>query len=395
MGSRTWKREPSWIPKPCSGLDDDINTILTSWTLEGGNLTADQPVTPRTLTSHTSGLGDAFGFPGYDPSEELPTVIQIFEGHELSNVGPLFMERRPYEAYEYSGGGVTLMQQALEDARGRPFAEVMQEQVLGPIGMTRSSYQQPIAPQHDRNAARAHGRDGESMGAKWHVYPEMAAAGLWTTPTDLARFAVEVQRSVRGESNRVLSRTMAREMITPVGVGSFAVGFGLEKMGEGWYFQHGGANWGFRCTLLAHTVKGYGLAIMTNADQGSAVANEISRRIQVAYGWDSMAEPVPRGYAPPVERTEIELDLDVLERYVGTYELERDPGERIVVTLQDGALYAEPNGENRFPIFPESETEFFLRVANVQLTFTMDAAGEVTQMTIHQGGRDQHARRIH
>lgn len=374
------------------GLDDDINTILTSWHLDGGAFTAEHPVTPRTLLSHVSGLGDAFGFPGYEPADPLPSVVQIFEGHERSNVGPLFMERPPWEAYEYSGGGVTLQQQALEDARRRPFAEVMRTDVLDPLGMTRSSYEQPISPEHDRNAARAHDGEGRSRGAKWHVYPEMAAAGLWTTASDLARFLVEVQRSVRGESNRVLDRAHAREMITPVGVGDFAVGFGLSKMGEGWYFQHGGSNWGFRGTMTAHTVKGYGLAILANADQGGALAGEVSRRIQDAYAWDSRADPVPRGYAPPVEREEVAVDRAVLARYVGTYRLNDDLD--IVVTLGDDGLLVTPTGQATLPVFAESETGFFLRAVNAQLTFTVDDDGEVTGLILHQGGRDTRAEKV-
>ena len=197
--------------------------------------------------------------------------------------------------FEYSGGGVTVMQQALADARQRPFEEILQEDVLGPLGMRSSSYVQPIAPERDRNAARAHSRAGESMGPKFHVYPELAAAGLWTTPTDLARFAIEVQKSAHGESNRVLSRATVQEMLSPVGVGPFAVGFTIARTGEGWYFSHGGSNWGFRGLLLAHKVKGYGLVVMTNADQGGAVMTEVSRRIQSAYEWDSVAQPVTRG----------------------------------------------------------------------------------------------------
>ena len=277
-------------------LDDDINDILDSWTLDGREFTRNRPVTPRTLTSHTSGLGDGFGFPGYDPEQPLPTTVQILEGHELSNVGSVFMEREPLTFYEYSGGGVTVMELALSDVRRRPFVDVLQEGVLAPIGMTRSSYAQPISPEHNQNAARAHDNNGESRGPKWHVYPEHAAAGLWTTPTDLARLIIEVQRSASGESNRVLSQSMIQEMLNPVGVGPFAVGFTVSKIGEGWYFSHGGSNWGFRALMLAHKVKGYALVVMTNADQGSTVINEISRRIQYTYNWDSVASAVERGY---------------------------------------------------------------------------------------------------
>jgi CubicO group peptidase (beta-lactamase class C family) len=285
-------------------LDDDINKILTSWKLDGGAFTKDRPVTPRMLTSHTSGLGDGFGFPGYAPSDTVPTVVEFLQGSKKSNVGVIFMERPPMTLMEYSGGGVTLMQQALSDARKRPFADIMRDDVLRRIGMTRSTFEQPLPAEFDRNAARAHSRDGKAMGPKWHVYPEQAAAGLWTTPSDLARVIIEVQRSAVGQSNRVLSRAVVQEMLSPVGVGDYAVGFAIAKVGQGWYFTHGGSNWGFRGTMMGHKVKGYGLAILTNADQGGAVAAELSRRIQMVYQWDSFAEPAPRGYRPPVDRVE-------------------------------------------------------------------------------------------
>ena len=373
-------------------LDDDINDILKSWRLDGGEFTRDRPVTPRGLTSHTSGLGDGFGFPGYDPSDPIPTIVQILEGQEPSNVGALFMERPPMTLMEYSGGGATLMQQALADARGKPFAEIMRDDVLRPIGMANSSYQQPISSEHDRNAARAHSAEGTSRGAKWHIYPEMAAAGLWTTPSDLARFALEVQLSAIGQSNRVLSRTMVQEMLSPMGVGNFAVGFTVSKIGQGWYFSHGGSNWGFRATLLAHKIKGYGLAIMTNADQGGAVASELSRRIQVAYEWDSFADPAPRGYRPPVERTEIDVAEEILETYVGEYEL--SPEMSLVVTLENGQLNLEVTGQGKAPLFAEAEDKFFLRVADAQISFTKDESGEVTELILHQGGREQPAPKV-
>jgi CubicO group peptidase (beta-lactamase class C family) len=373
-------------------LDTDINTILTSWKLDGGEFTRDRRVTPRMLTSHTSGLGDGFGFPGYDPADSLPTVVQVLGGHRHSNVGVLFMERPPMSLMEYSGGGVTLMQQALGDARKRPFADIMHDDVLRPIGMTRSTFEQPLPASFDRNAARAHSRQGKAMGAKWHVYPEQAAAGLWTTPSDLASFAIEVQRSASGQSNRVLSRTLVQEMLSPVGVGDYAVGFAITKMGQGWYFAHGGANWGFRGTLVAHKVKGYGLVIMTNADQGGPVASELSRRIQRAYEWDSFAEPAPRGYRPPVERTEITVADSVLRSYVGEYQL--TPQFSITITVEDGRLQAHPTGQSRATLFAEAQDKFFLRVVNAQVTFTRAPSGEVTGLILHQSGRDQAGRKV-
>ena len=275
-------------------LDADINTLLKSWKLPGDGFTTDQPVTPRSLLSHTSGTGDGFGFPGYPPSAPRPTLVQILDGDQPSNVGKVRLERRPLTAFKYSGGGVTLMQLALTDVVGRPFPEIMQDWVLRPIGMTRSGYDQPLSAERDRNAARAHDREGRAMNAKWHVYPELEAAGLWTTPTDLARFAIEVQLATHGKSGKVLTPALAREMITPVGVGPFAVGLTVTKNGEGWYFSHGGSNWGFQCDLTAHTLKGYGVAIMTNSDSGGRLIGELRSRVAAAYGWDSLDKPIPR-----------------------------------------------------------------------------------------------------
>jgi len=276
------------------GLDQDINTILKSWKMPPSPFTKDRAVTPRQLMSHTSGTGDGFGFPGYAPSELLPTLPQILDGLPPSNVGKVRLERPPMIAYKYSGGGVTIEQLALMDVMGKPFPEIMRKMVLDPIGMTDSTYEQPLPPERDQHAARAHDGDGHAMGPKWHVYPEMAAAGLWTTPTDLAKFLIEVQLALLGRSKRVLTQTMAQEMVTPVGVGPYAVGFTIEKMGEGWYFGHGGSNWGFRSDMLAHRVKGYGIVIMTNAESGGNVMREVRDRIARAYDWDMLDKPVPR-----------------------------------------------------------------------------------------------------
>ena len=275
-------------------LDTDINTFLKSWKLPADGYTRDRHVTLRSLLSHTSGLGDGFGFPGYHPQTALPSVVQILNGEKPSNTGKVLMERRPFTAYKYSGGGVTIVQLAVTDTTGRAFPELMKSLVLDPIGMRNSGFDQPLSSERDRQAARAHNGRGAAMDAKWHVYPELEAAGLWTTPSDLARLAIELQNALQGTSNRVLSASSAREMVTPVGVGDFAVGFGLRKLGEGWYFAHGGSNWGFQCDLLAHVRKGYGVAIMTNADSGGAVITEIRNRVAAAYNWDSLDKPVPR-----------------------------------------------------------------------------------------------------
>jgi CubicO group peptidase (beta-lactamase class C family) len=275
-------------------LDQDVNQILTSWKVPVSEITKRQPVTLRGLLSHTSGTDDGFGFPGYDPNTPLPTIVQILQGEKPSNVGPVLVTRTPLTSFKYSGGAVTLAQLLLTDALKRPFPEIMRETVLAPLAMTSSAYEQPLSPARDQQAARGHGRDGGARDAKWHVYPELAAAGLWTTSPDLARFGIELQKSLQGRSNRVLTRALAMEMATPVGVGPFAIGMQVGKSGEGWYLQHGGSNWGFQCTLTVHKLKGYGFAAMTNSDAGGRMLAELTERVAAAYKWDTLDKPLPR-----------------------------------------------------------------------------------------------------
>jgi CubicO group peptidase (beta-lactamase class C family) len=279
-------------------LDQDVNTILKSWKIPENPFTRDRPVTPRTLMSHTSGTGDGFGFPGYSPNATLPSIVQILDGKAPSNLPAVRLERPPLTGYKYSGGAVMIEELALTDTVGKPLPQIAKEWILDPLEMTNSTFEQPLTAAREKQAARAHDRQGARMGDPWHVYPEHAAAGLWTTPTDLAKFAIEVQKSLLGESNRVLSQTVIKEMVTPVGIGPYAVGFEMQHLGDGWYFAHGGSNWGFQCDLLAHRVRGYGAVIMTNGDSGGALIQALRLKIEQQEKWDIFDPPIPRSYGP-------------------------------------------------------------------------------------------------
>lgn len=275
-------------------LDQDVNTILKSWKLPDAPFGGGLAVTPRMLMSHTSGLGDGFGFPGYEPGEPLPTLLQVLDGQPPSPLPAVRLARPAMAAYHYSGGGIEVEQLILTDTVGAPFTQIMHDWVLQPIGMSMSTFEQPLPAELEHRAARAHDHAGATMSTRWHVYPEQAAAGLWTTPGDLARFLVEVQRTLAGRSSLVLDRATMRNMVTPVGVGPFAVGFLVSQKGEGWYFEHDGDNWGFKAQVIAHVAKGYGAVIMTNGDNGQSVIAEIQDRVAKSYGWDLLDKPLLR-----------------------------------------------------------------------------------------------------
>lgn len=265
-------------------LDKDINTFLTSWQVPKSALTKQQPVTARALFSHTSGADDGFGFPGYAPQEALPSVVQILNGQAPSNVGKVLFARAPYTESKYSGGGILIMQQAMMDLCRCAFDQLMQTSVLTPLQMSNSAFEYMPAMQ---SAALAHDEQGKRMQAPWHVYPEQAASALWTTPTDLAKFIVEIQTALRDEQGKLLSHTSATNMTTPVRVGPYAVGLKIEQLGQEKYFSHSGSNWGYRAWMTGHISKGYGMIIMTNGDNGMALMNQVADRITNAYGWNS------------------------------------------------------------------------------------------------------------
>lgn len=275
-------------------LDADINASLRSWKVPDTEHTRTQPVTWRSLLSHTSGADDGFGFPGYEPDAPRPTLVQILNGEAPSNVKAVTFARAPYARFKYSGGGTTIVQLALTDLLGRDFEGLLRERVLDPLGMAHSDFTQPAPDSTRPMLARAHSFQGRAMNVPWHVYPELAAAGLWTTASDLARVIIELQTALREPRGRVLTTASAREMTSPVGVGPFAVGMLVTRAGEGWYFNHSGRNWGFNANLEGHLRHGYGLVVMTNGQGGGRVIAEIRERVALAYGWDSKAEPSRR-----------------------------------------------------------------------------------------------------
>src|ERR1700733_6238991 len=221
-------------------LDADVNTYLTSWKFPAGPVAMGKPITLRELLTHTAGT-TVHGFPGYATDEPVPTLLQVLNGEKPANTPAIRSEAAPGVNWKYSGGGYTIMQQILIDTSRETFPKLLRDSVLIPIGMTHSTYEQPLPQAFQRFAATPYRDDGKPVEGGAHTYPEMAAAGLWTTPTDLAHYSIEVEQSLEGKANHVLSIEMTRQMLTP-GVGHW--GLGLGGTDSNLYFSHGGANEG-------------------------------------------------------------------------------------------------------------------------------------------------------
>jgi len=263
-------------------LDTDVNQYLKTWKIPDNSFTGKTKVTLRELLTHTAGL-TVHGFAGYASDAALPTLIQVLNGEKPANSEPIVVDTEPGTIWRYSGGGYVVAQQLLQDVTGQPFPKLMQDTVLEPIGMTRSTYEQPLPANRLAEVAIPYRQDGKPVPGGQHVYPEMAPAGLWTTPSDLARYAIEVQKSLHGESNRVLSAAMVRQMLTPR-LNHQGLGPGVGGDAQHPYFTHGGANEGYRCNLVAYN-DGDGVVIMTNGDNGGQLASEMLHSVAREYGW--------------------------------------------------------------------------------------------------------------
>jgi len=341
-------------------LDTDVNTYLTSWKVPESSLTRRAPVTLREIVTHTAGF-TVHGFPGYARSAVIPTAVEVLDGD--GNTPPVTVATLPGSTFSYSGGGYTVMQQLLVDVTGEPFAALMQERVLGPVGMRRSTYAQPLPEARWSEAATGYRADGTPVEENWHVYPEQAAAGLWTTPTDLATWGLAIQHAYAGDTTQVLSPAMARQMLT---ADAHHWGLGPGMGDEGKTFGHGGSNEGFRCQLIVFLDGSGGVAVMTNGDRGDALTREIVGTIAAEYGWPILQ---------PEERTVVTLDSTVLDEMAGRYELE---GVGVLtIAAGDNSLIVDVPGEGQTVLLPTSPTRFFSRDEGTWVTAVRDSGRTV------------------
>ena len=362
-------------------LDENINNKLTSWKLPDNEFTAKKKVTLANLLSHTGGL-TVHGFPGYAVGEKLPTLPQVLDGAAPANTAAVRVDMEPGTKFRYSGGGVTIAQLAIMDIEKKPYPRIAQETVLGPLGMTSSTYEQPLPDETRKKAASGYRGDGKVVEGKIHVYPEMAAAGLWTTPTDLAKFGIEVQLSLKGKSNKVLSKEMTAKMVTPFVGDLTGMGFFVEKHGNAIYFGHGGADEGFRAGLLVNKDKGYGVAVMVNSDNGQII-EEIFRSVAKEYGWEDY---LPQPYEV------VSVDSSKLDDYPGRFLV--NPDRVLTINKEGGKLYAQPTADARVELLPISDSEFIRSDENIRYTFVRGAGGKVEAVKLRFDDGESQARLI-
>ncbi|OPY68676.1 MAG: Penicillin-binding protein 4* [Syntrophorhabdaceae bacterium PtaU1.Bin034] len=352
-------------------VDHEVNSYLTSWKIPDNQYTASQKVLVRHLLSHTGGT-TVSGFTGYRYDESVPALLQILDGLPPANSQAIRVEAVPGSRWNYSGGGTEILHLLVQEVSGMTYRQYLNDYILRPLNMMSSDPLQPLLGPLLSRAVSGHDAYGTTYPGRWYTYPELGAAGLWTTPSDLARFALSIQSSALGRTGNLLSPQTVNTMLTSQTSIDGEMNQGLGFMLEGNMFEHSGSNLGFKTLLVAYRDRGQGAAIMTNGDNGTDLINEIMRSISRVYGWPDFK---------PEEQTLASVPEATLNSYTGRYRQNGGtPVFRIGRTGTGLTLLFEGHSGVAFTLYPVATDRFLVRCSSLtgSITFTTDSEGTVT-----------------
>lgn len=365
-------------------LDEDVNRWLRAWRVPLDSFTAAQPVTLRLLLSHRAGI-NVRGFDGYARGAVLPTVAQVLRGAPPATSEAVRVVRRPGSGAAYSGGGYLIAQQVLHDATGVPFDRLAHARVLAPLGLTRSTFAPMRDDANGGDVARGYLARGAPVPGGWRELPEQAPASLWTTASEYAAFVAELQRAAGGDTGRLLAPQTAQSMMTLQGSPADQQGIGVGLKGTPPFrFSHTGWNDGFQGIMIGYLDRPEGIVVLTNADNGDALAMELVRSVAREYGWEDLA---------PTVRRAVPLSPADRRGMLGRYQLGADWA--IEIAERDGALVAGPVGRALMPLHAAARDDFFFVFADgLRITVERDSTGVVQRLTWHQGERTTSGGRV-
>lgn len=377
-------------------LDRSLDDYLTSWHIPTSPDFPDAVVTLRMLMSHTAGL-NVHGFADYLPNEPLPTLVQTLNGMKPAKNAPVRLMHKPASRFDYSGGGVQVEQQVIEDVTGSSLEIVAKRQVFGPLGMRRSTFTNPLPAAHG-NIAKAHDWVGKlaALPRGWQTFPEQAASGLWTSANDLGKFVGALIRSFQGTGD-FLPQSIGRDMMTRVSPSWHGLGPRLDGAGATYYFHHGGANASYRAFIEGHLETGEGLVILTNGSNGDDLYNEIRNAVSDMLDWSSN---------PPLYTIDLGPDPSLAD-FAGTYRVDETMPMNLRQALAEAPDVQEiqvadgqvsvyfPGSTERIALLPLTPTRFVHLVAGRprQHVFHREADGSVNGFALEMGAARAYYRR--
>ena len=360
-------------------LDCDINRYLNRWQLPNNEHTEGHPVTLRWLLSHKAGT-NVHGFGGMPPDSPLPTLLDVLEGRAPALTPPVRVDKRPGGAMSYSGGGTSIVQLMIEDQTGTDFATLAAQRVFGPLGMTRSTFAQPLPQALRDNAASGHQPGTTVIPGRWVCVPQLGAGGLWTTAADYARFLLGCRDAWLGTPDAVLARSLAQEMMTAQPESTFGLGFEVFHDGARKRFGHGGSNDGFQCESTCFLESGDGAVVMTNSESGLLLYWEVFRAIADVQGWQGFLMP---------ERREKSMNAADRALLVGDYIIEQGPTRIPMRVYEEGGVLMSSIAGMRLsthPLHMDENGRLFSMMGPYDSEVVRDAAGRVVEIIVRRDG---------
>ncbi len=353
-------------------LNENVNKKLKRWKIKENQYTQNQAVTLRHLLSHSAGLTDEYGFLGYPPTNEIPNLMEILNNDPKSNAKkPLSIENVPGKIEKYSGGGYLIVQLLIEDVTNMGFAEYVEQQIFDAVQMVNTTYDYQPDKNLGHSIARGHKSNGKVFkNKKYHLYPEKAAAGPWTTAEDLAKLAMAIQGAIHNKPNALLDQQLIAEFITPQ-INRKGLGVNLRGIEKPQAFWHAGQNLGFTGLFYALTEKGDGAIILVNSENGETMIQEFISSVASVYDW-----PVMKSYKAMEESESQKLAL------VGSYE-DSITSKQLSIKLIKGELVVKvANSKSRAILYKIDENHYTFQNAQdyYRLRFTRENA-EVTGLS--------------
>jgi len=361
-------------------LDSPINHYLRSWKIPENEFTQKTPITLRMLLSHKAGTSQTSYF-GFTPDQTpFPSIIQILRGDKIAESRGVVVNSDPNKEFRYSGGGSMIAQMALMDITGKSFADLTQQILFDRLTMHNSTFEQPVPVKYTGKTSGAYSAASWFKGVPY-VYPQQAAAGLYTTPTDLANLFIDVQKSYRGEG-KILSQATVKKMLTPqvkvsdggyreeMGIGPFLIQRTDNKDPKGIYFEFTGVNAGFLAYGIASMEGGNGVIIMLNSgDDQNGIGKEIRRSVAKTYHWVNYL---------PEEIQPIQLPEDTLEKLTGRYRM--GVNEVLYLRREKNYLVENINEGKDIYCFPITKDSIVFTDFNVKGYFKFNDKGEAISL---------------
>lgn len=354
--------------------DADLNLYLKSWKIPENELTKGKKISFKNIVSHTAGLS-VHGFEGYEVGKSVPTLVQVLNGQSPANSPAVVVDKVPGKSFWYAGGGYCVMQQMLIDLEGKDFTTIMKEKVLLPLDMKNSTFSQPLSDIQSQFSATAYNQDGVKVPGKYHIYPEQAAAGLWTTAEDYAKFVIDIQNTLSGKSNTIISQNTAEQFTTPFIDPFMGLGIFLEDRRGHMYFNHGGWNEGFSSRFIASKTSGDGIVVLTNTNKPDFI-EELVRSVAEVYHWPLFNGPVQK--IVPLNQNDF--------KNAGRYKNGKHGFSRVY--NENGKLMSAYNLEAPVEMIKVGENKYAFRDWDLTVKFVKNAdTGKTDRVQIYSNGK--------